>query len=86
MLRGKLEFEAGEEGREDEVLVHLLRRSIADTARARLAGLNLRALAEVVSDGHPVATGDRVHAGDILAALPELPILHEVATRMGAGR
>ncbi|NUT46198.1 MAG: magnesium chelatase [Saccharothrix sp.] len=85
VLRGKLEFEAGEEGREDEVLVHLLRRSIADTARARLAGLNLRALAEVVSDGHPVATGDRVHAGDLLAALPELPILHEVAARMGAG-
>ncbi|SEQ35031.1 magnesium chelatase subunit I [Lentzea albida] len=85
VLRGKLEFEAGEEGREEEVLVHLLRRSIADTARARLAGLNLRALAEVVSDGHPVATGDRVHAGDLLAALPELPILHEVAARLGAG-
>ncbi|MGZ3146806.1 sigma 54-interacting transcriptional regulator [Lentzea chajnantorensis] len=85
VLRGKLEFEAGEEGREDEVLVHLLRRSIADTARARLAGLNLRTLAEAVSDGHPVATGDRVHAGDLLAALPELPVLHEVAARLGAG-
>ncbi len=39
----------------------------------------------MVSDGHPVATGDRVHAGDVLAALPELPILHEVAARLGAG-
>jgi magnesium chelatase subunit I len=84
VLRGKLEFEAGEEGREDEVLTHLLRRSIADTARARLGGLDLRPLAEVVSDGHPVATGERVHGGDLLAALPELPILHEVAGRLGA--
>ncbi|GAA0260477.1 ATP-binding protein [Saccharothrix mutabilis subsp. mutabilis] len=85
VLRGKLEFEAGEEGREQEVLTHLLRRSIADTARSAFAGLNLRPLAELVSDGHPVATGERVHAGDLLAALPELPLLHEVAKRVGAG-
>ncbi|MBB5954157.1 magnesium chelatase subunit I [Saccharothrix tamanrassetensis] len=85
VLRGKLEFEAGEEGREQEVLTHLLRRAVADTARSAFAGLNLRPLAELVSDGHPVATGELVHAGDILAALPELPVLHEVAQRVGAG-
>ncbi|KAA2266450.1 magnesium chelatase [Solihabitans fulvus] len=85
VLRGKLEFEAGEEGREQELLTHLLRRSIADTARTRLAGLDLRSLASAVVDGHPVATGERVAAGDLLAALPELPILHEVAGRLGAG-
>jgi len=85
VLRGKLEFEAGEEGREVEILTHLLRRSIADTARSTFAGLNLRSLADAVTDGHPVATGERVHAGDMLAALPELPVLHEVAARLGAG-
>ncbi len=85
VLRGKLEFEAGEEGREREVLTHLLRRALADTARSTFAGLNLRPLAELVSDGHPVATGEQVHAGDILGALPELPVLHEVAKRVGAG-
>ncbi|MFT7834810.1 sigma 54-interacting transcriptional regulator [Saccharothrix sp. BKS2] len=85
VLRGKLEFEAGEEGREHEVLTHLLRRSVADTARATFAGLDLRPLAALVSDGHPVATGERVPAGDLLAALPELPVLHEVAARVGAG-
>ena len=41
VLRGKLEFVAGEEGREDEVLEHLLRRATADTARARLRGVDL---------------------------------------------
>ena len=36
--RGKVEFEATEEGRELEVLAHLLRKATADTFRARLAG------------------------------------------------
>jgi magnesium chelatase subunit I len=82
VLRGKLEFESGEEGREHEILEHLLRRSVADTARGKLAGLNLRSLAEAVTDGHPVATGERVPAAEVLAALPELPVLHEVASRL----
>ena len=33
VLRGKLEFESGEEGREQAVLEHLLRRATADTAQ-----------------------------------------------------
>ena len=54
VLRGKLEFDAGEEGREDELLEHLLRRATADTARARLARLDLAPLADAV-DGRPRA-------------------------------
>ena len=42
-VRGKVEFDHSEEGREDEVLAHLLRRAVADTFRARLAGLDLPA-------------------------------------------
>jgi magnesium chelatase subunit I len=93
VLRGKLEFESGydqpagpsaERDEQGEVLIHLLRRSVADTARARLRGLNLTPLTEAVAGGHRVATGEQVPAGDVLAALPELPVLHEVATRLGA--
>ncbi|MGX7829763.1 ATP-binding protein [Actinokineospora sp. 24-640] len=83
VLRGKLEFEAGEEGRETEHLTHLLRRAVAETARDRLAGLDLRPLADAIADGHLVATGERVPATEVLAALPELPVLHEVAARVG---
>ncbi|HEY4024665.1 MAG TPA: ATP-binding protein [Pseudonocardiaceae bacterium] len=82
VLRGKLEFESGEEGRENEHLTHLLRRAFADTARGMLAGLNLRPLADAVADGHLVTTGERVPGRDVLAALPELPVLHEVAARL----
>jgi magnesium chelatase subunit I len=93
VLRGKLEFESGYDqppendtarDEQGEVLTHLLRRAVADTARARLRGLDLTPLAEQVSEGHRVATGERVPAADVLAALPELPVLHEVATRLGA--
>jgi magnesium chelatase subunit I len=83
VLRGKLEFESGEEGREQEHLTHLLRKAFAETARVRLGGLDLRPLAEAVSDGHLVTTGERVPGKDVLAALPELPVLHEVAARLG---
>ncbi|MGH3833841.1 MAG: magnesium chelatase, partial [Pseudonocardiaceae bacterium] len=44
----------------------------------------LTPLAETVAGGHRVSTGERVPAGEVLAALPELPILHEVAIRLGA--
>ncbi len=90
VLRGKLEFEAGYDepsanrDEQGEVLTHLLRRAVADTARARLRGLDLSPLAEEVSAGHRVVTGERVPACEVLAALPELPVLHEVAARLGA--
>lgn len=83
VLRGKVEFEPGEEGRETEHLVHLLRRAVAETASELFAGLDLRPLADAVADGHLVATGERVTGADLLAALPELPVLHEVAQRAG---
>ena len=82
VLRGKLEFESGEEGRETEHLTHLLRRAVAETARDRFAGLDLRPLIDVIADGTLVATGERVPGSEVLAALPELPLLHEVAGRV----
>ena len=50
-LRGKVEFESGEEGREIEVLAHLLRTSVAETFRIRLAGLDLSSFVNLVADG-----------------------------------
>jgi magnesium chelatase subunit I len=84
VLRGKLEFASGEEGRETEHMVHLLRRATADTARARLRGIDLNPLAEAVS-GHPVRTGERVPAAEVVAALPQVPALTEIANRLDAG-
>ncbi|HSK58512.1 MAG TPA: ATP-binding protein [Actinomycetospora sp.] len=87
VLRGKLEFESGEEGRETELLTHLLRRSISETARARLAGVDLSPLAEGVSalEGERrVVTGDRVAARQVVDALPSISVVYTVAERLGA--
>ena len=84
VLRGKLEFEPGEEGRETDHLVHLLRRATAETARDRFAGVDLMPLADAVGAGHLVTTGERVTAREVLNAIPELPLLYDVAGRAGA--
>ena len=84
VLRGKLEFESGEEGREQVVLEHLLRRATADTASRVLGGLDVGTLVVAVEDGSPVTTGERVSAKDVLAALPGLPIIDAIAKRMRA--
>ena len=83
VLRGKLEFAAGEEGREDEILEHLLRRATADTARRALRGVDLTPLAEAVT-ATPVRTGDLVPAAAVVASLPPVAIVTDVATRLGA--
>jgi magnesium chelatase subunit I len=84
VLRGKLEFETGEEGREQAVLEHLLRRATADTAQRLLGGIDVGPLVAAVEDGSPVTTGERVSAKDVLAALPDLPVIDVIAARVGA--
>jgi magnesium chelatase subunit I len=81
--RGKVEFEAAEEGRELEVLAHLLRRATADAFRARLAGLDLSGLQGRFSEGTTVETGDLVPAADLLAALGPVPGLAALLQRLG---
>jgi len=84
VLRGKVEFESGEEGREIEVLEHLLRRATADTVRTRLGGIDLAELVDAVEQGDPVVTGERITAKALLNELPELEVLDVLAERLGA--
>jgi magnesium chelatase subunit I len=72
VLGGKVEFETGEEGREREVLTHLLRTATAETVRARLAGIDLGPLVTALESGTMVTTGDQVPASDFLSQLPVL--------------
>lgn len=72
VLGGKIEFESGEEGREDEVLTHLLRTAIAETARHVLRGIDLGPLVEAIEDGAMVTTGERMTARAFLDGLPVL--------------
>ena len=82
-LRGKVEFEADGEGREEEVLEHLLRRSVAETWRSRLGGLDLSGFVRLVEHGHGIATGDQVPLGELLQQIGRVPGLAQVLGRLG---
>nr|WP_230416888.1 sigma 54-interacting transcriptional regulator [Micromonospora tarapacensis] len=84
-LRGKVEFESGEEGREIEVLGHLLRTATAETFRARLAGLDLSGFTALVDDGQAVETGELVSADELLRQVGTVPGLAKVLDRLGIG-
>jgi magnesium chelatase subunit I len=80
--RGKVEFDDADEGREFDVLDHLLRRSISETFRARLAGLDLRPLQERFNEGFTVNTGDTISAESLLAQLGPVPVLSALLERL----
>ncbi|MCW2620637.1 MAG: putative magnesium chelatase, partial [Frankiales bacterium] len=81
--RGKVEFEASEEGRELEVLAHLLRKATADTFRSLLAGLDLSGLQNRFAEGATVETGDLVPATELLTGLGPVPGLAQLLDRLG---
>ena len=84
-LRGKVEFESGEEGREVEVLAHLLRTATAETFRLRLAGLDLSGFVELVAGGEIIETGELVPADEILRQVGTVPGLAKALDRLGLG-
>jgi magnesium chelatase subunit I len=87
VLGGKIEFETGEEGREAEVLTHLLRTATAETVRQHFRGLDFSLLVEAIESGRMVTTGEQVTARDFLAGLPvlgESDLYDQVCDRLGA--
>jgi magnesium chelatase subunit I len=82
-LLGKLEFEMGEEGREHDVLDHLLRVAVAETFRERLGGLDLSGFTDLFAEGATVETGDLVPAGDVLEQVGTVTGLARVLDRLG---
>jgi magnesium chelatase subunit I len=81
-LRGKVEFEVSEEGREQEVLDHLLRRATAETFRATLGSADLSGLLTRFAEGGAVETSDLLAATDLLHRIGEVPGLAKVMERL----
>jgi magnesium chelatase subunit I len=87
VLGGKIEFESGEEGREDAVLDHLLRTATAETVRAHFRGIDFAVLVDALEGGSMVTTGEQVTAREFLTGLPvlgESELYDEVCDRLGA--
>ncbi len=86
-LRGKVEFETGEEGREEEILTHLLRTATAETVRHHFRGLDFSLLVDRIEAGQMVTTGEQVSARDFLSGLPvlgESEVYDEICDRLDA--
>jgi magnesium chelatase subunit I len=87
VLKGKVEFETGEEGREGEILTHLLRTAVAETVREHFRGLDLALLVEALEGGATVTTGPQVTAREFLTGLPvlgESELYDDIAARLDA--
>ena len=87
VLGGKIEFESGEEGREDQILDHLLRSATAETVRAHFRGIDFAVLVDAIENGTIVTTGEQVTARDFLTGLPvlgESELYDDVCERLGA--
>lgn len=87
VLGGKIEFETGEEGRESEVLTHLLRTAIAEAVRTHFRGLDLGLLVEAIEDGATIATSGTTTAREFLSGLPvlgESEVYDDIGARIDA--
>jgi magnesium chelatase subunit I len=87
VLGGKIEFETGEEGRELEILTHLLRTATAETVRGHFRGIDFGLLVDRIEAGQMVATGEQVAARDFLMGLPvlgESDLYDQVCDRLDA--
>ncbi|QJU54222.1 magnesium chelatase [Herbiconiux sp. KACC 21604] len=87
VLGGKIEFETGEEGREDDILDHLLRTATAETVREHFRGIDFSVLVDALEAGALVTTGEQVSARDVLAGLPALgesELYDQICDRLGA--
>jgi len=87
VLGGKVEFESGEEGREAEILTHLLRTAVAETVRQHFRGLDFAILVDAIESGSMVTTSVATTALDFLSGLPRLgesDLYDQVCDRLGA--
>jgi len=82
-LRGKVEFEVSEEGREEEVLGAMLRRATADTFRSRLGNVDLSGLLAKFDEGATVDSGELVPAAELLRRIGDVPGLARIMSRLG---
>jgi magnesium chelatase subunit I len=87
VLTGKIEFESGEEGREQAVLDHLLRTATAEAVRAHYHGIDMGPLVAALDGHRTVTTGEHITAQEFLENLPGLNgsgLYDEISGRLGA--
>jgi magnesium chelatase subunit I len=73
--RGKVEFETLDDGREGEVLDHLVRAAVLTVFKEAVPPTTHRAVIEAFEDGVSVSAGEDISSADYLALLKSMPAL-----------
>ncbi|MFV0316417.1 MAG: sigma 54-interacting transcriptional regulator [Microthrixaceae bacterium] len=72
---GKVEIESLEEGRDGQILDHLVRSAILEVFRDRVTPQQLTAVVEALGESDPVETGEDIGSADYMALLESVPAL-----------
>jgi magnesium chelatase subunit I len=80
---GRVEFDAVEEGREEEILLRAARGAVLEVFRRRLGGLDFGPLLQRFDDDLGVETSDLTPARDFLGQFGEAPGLGRLLGRLG---
>ena len=82
---GKVEIEAFEEGRDAQIIEHLVRGAVLEVFRDHVAVEDLTGVVDAFGDGRVVHTGEDVPSGDYAALCAEVPALGDAARRLAGG-
>jgi magnesium chelatase subunit I len=83
--QGKIEIESVDEGRDGQVVEHLLRAAVLTVFRERLPIERLRSVLEAFDGGEVVHTGDDVASADEAALVESIPALREPVLELTGG-
>jgi magnesium chelatase subunit I len=82
---GKVEIESIEEGRDEQIVEHLLKAAVLSTFREHVGPEQLRAVVDAFEGDRIVHAGDDVLSSDYLALLDDIPALHDPVTALAGG-
>jgi magnesium chelatase subunit I len=81
--QGRIEFDAIEEGREEEILSRTSRQAIIEVFRRRLSGFDFAPIVSRFDEGLEVETSDATPASEFLRQFGEAPGLGKLLGRLG---
>jgi magnesium chelatase subunit I len=80
---GRVEFDAIEEGREEEILLRAMRSALLDVFRHRLAGFDFAPILKRFNEGFAAQTSDLTPADEFLQQFGDTPGLAKMLKRLG---
>jgi magnesium chelatase subunit I len=80
---GRVEFDAVEEGREEEILLRALKNGVLEVFRRRLSGFDFAPILARFNNGLAAETSDLMPASQFLAQFHDLPGLAKLLGRLG---